>query len=254
MMNFVAAGHICPAAILYARIRNMKKDFLGNLLGSPARAKIVRLFAFNQEECYTVDEISKKAQAVKSVVQKELKQLEKAGLIKKKQCIKEVMQGSLPVRGRTQTGGKKPARALRAGGKVLKKKKMPGWGVQERSPYLQALVVFMRAVAPDVKDGVAGKLQGAGSMRVIALAGKLCDDDNSRVDLLVVGDNIDEKKLQAALRSIEADLGTEVRYAAFKTDEFRYRLNIYDKLIRDIFEYPHEILLDRLDMRTILGK
>jgi hypothetical protein len=216
-------------------ISNMKKDFLGNLLDSPARAKIVRLFVFNQEECYTVDEISKKAQSTKTIVQKELKQLEKAGLIKKKLCIKDVTQGR----------GKK---------KLLKKKKMTGWTVQERSPYLQALVVFMRAVAPDVRDGVAGKIQAAGSMRVIALAGKLCEDDNSRVDLLVVGDNIDDKKLQAALRSIEADLGTEVRYAAFKTDEFRYRLNIYDKLIRDIFEYPHEILLDRLDMRTILEK
>jgi predicted transcriptional regulator len=216
-------------------ISNMKKDFLGNLLDSPARAKIVRLFAFNQEECYTPDEVSKKAQAAKSVVQKEIKQLEKAGLIKKKQCIKEVMQGR----------GKK---------KTLKKKKMSGWAVQERSPYLQSLVVFMRAVAPDVKDGVAGKLQGAGNIRVIALAGKLCEDENSRVDLLVVGDNIDEKKLQAALRSIEADLGTEVRYAAFKTDEFQYRLNIYDKLIRDIFEYPHEILLDKLDMTTLLKK
>jgi DNA-binding Lrp family transcriptional regulator len=213
----------------------MKKDFLGNLLDSPARAKIVRLFAFNQEECYTVDEISKKVQATKTVVQKELKQLEKAGLIKKKKCIKEVMQG-------------------RGKNKILKKKKITGWGVRERSPYLQALVVFMRAVAPDVRDGVAGKIQAAGNIRVIAIAGNLCEDENSRVDLLVVGDNIDDKKLQAALRSIEADLGTEVRYAAYSTEEFRYRLNIYDKLIRDIFEYPNEILLDRLDMTTLLKK
>lgn len=211
----------------------MKNDFLGNLLGSPARAKILRLFVFNQDECYTNEQIAKKAQVTKTAVQKELKYIEKAGLIKKKQCTQEISQG----RGKNKT---------------IKKKKVAGWGAQERSPYLPALLVFLRSVAPMAKDDVAGRLQSIGRMRLIVLAGRLCEDDNSRIDLLLAGDGIDDKKLQAALRGIEADLGTEVRYASFPTDEIRYRLNVYDKLVRDVFDYPHQILLDRLDVYGIL--
>jgi len=212
----------------------MKTDFLGTLLGSPARAKILRLFVFNQEECYPLDDIAKKAQVAKTAVQKELKHIEKAGLIKKKKCVQEMVQG----RGKNKT---------------LKKKKVPGWGVEERSPYLPALLVFLRSVAPMAKDDVAGKLQAAGKMRLIVLAGRLCEDENSRIDLLIAGDGIDEKKLQAALRSVEADVGMEVRYAVFSTSEIKYRLNVYDKLVRDVFDYPHQILLDRLDVYSILS-
>jgi len=213
----------------------MKNDFLGNLLGSPSRAKILRLFVFNQDECYTSEQIAKKAQVTKTAVQKELKSIEKTGLIKKKQCTQEVSQG----RGKNKT---------------IKKKKVPGWGAEGRSPYLPALLVFLRSVAPTSNDGVSGKLKAVGRLRLVVLAGRLCDDENSRIDLLVVGDSINDKKLQVALRSIEADLGSEVSYAAFSTDEFKYRLNIYDKLVRDVFDYSHEILLDSLDVHSILAK
>jgi len=212
----------------------MKNDFLGNLLGSPARAKIVRLFVFNQEICYTNDEIARKAQVTKTAVQKELKFLEKAGLIKKDQCTQEVAQG----RGKNKT---------------IKKKKVLGWRVEERSQYLPALLVFLRSVAPMPKDDIAGKLQSIGRVQLIVLSGRLCEDDNSRIDLLVAGDGIDDRKLQASLRGIEADLGTEVRYAIFPTEEIKYRLNVYDKLVRDVFDYPHEVLLDKLNVHGILS-
>jgi hypothetical protein len=45
---------------------------------------------------------------------------------------------------------------------------------------------------------------------------------------------------------MEAEIGKELRYAYFSTDEFRYRLSMYDKLIRDILDYPHRVLLDKL--------
>jgi hypothetical protein len=41
-------------------------------------------------------------------------------------------------------------------------------------------------------------------------------------------------------------VGKELRYAFFSTDEFKYRMSMYDKLVRDILDYPHKVLLDKL--------
>jgi len=33
-----------------------------------------------------------------------------------------------------------------------------------------------------------------------------------------------------------------------------YRVGMYDKLTRDVFDYPHEILIDRVDVRNELRR
>ena len=48
------------------------------------------------------------------------------------------------------------------------------------------------------------------------------------------------------MSSIEAELGKELRYAVFETPDFQYRLGIYDKLIRDIFDSEHQKIIDKL--------
>ena len=52
-----------------------------------------------------------------------------------------------------------------------------------------------------------------------------------------------KNKIEEGVRKIEAEIGTELVYAIFDTKEFVYRLNMYDKLVRDILDYPHEVLL-----------
>ena len=71
-------------------------------------------------------------------------------------------------------------------------------------------------------------------------------DRDSRVDILVVGDHLKQTKLLSIVSSIEALLGKELRYAAFETTDFQYRLSIYDKLIKDILDYQHEKILNKL--------
>ena len=36
----------------------------------------------------------------------------------------------------------------------------------------------------------------------------------------------------------------------FETKEFIYRLNMYDKLVRDIIDYPHEVILQAKELST----
>jgi hypothetical protein len=47
---------------------------------------------------------------------------------------------------------------------------------------------------------------------------------------------------------MEAEIGKELVFASFETADFHYRLGMYDKLIRDILDYPHQKLLDKLNI------
>ncbi len=63
-----------------------------------------------------------------------------------------------------------------------------------------------------------------------------------------MGDKLEERPLTAAVHLLEAELGRELRFASFSTEQFRYRLGVYDRLLRDVFDYPHRPILDRLGL------
>ena len=61
---------------------------------------------------------------------------------------------------------------------------------------------------------------------------------------------ISQTKVENAIRSLEAELGIEIRYAAFSSEELLYRVGLYDKLTRDVFDYKHQILVDKIGIRN----
>ena len=91
-------------------------------------------------------------------------------------------------------------------------------------------------------------LRRAGTLRLVALSGLFTGILEPQVDMLIVGDNLDERLLALAVRSLEAELGREIRYASFATADFRYRLGVYDRLLRDVFDYPHRLLIDKIGL------
>ena len=71
---------------------------------------------------------------------------------------------------------------------------------------------------------------------------------DTRVDLLVVGDDLNMNKLDTVIKSIEAEVGKEIAYSAFETSDFEYRYGMHDRLIRDILDFPHTTLVDKLEI------
>jgi hypothetical protein len=65
---------------------------------------------------------------------------------------------------------------------------------------------------------------------------------------------VNEHKVEVAMRALEADLGIEIRYAALATEDLKYRVGMYDKLTRDVFDYPHQILIDKVGVRDELHR
>jgi len=71
-----------------------------------------------------------------------------------------------------------------------------------------------------------------------------------RVDLILVGDKMKKAKIEEGIRRLEAEIGVELSYAVFETKEFLYRISMYDKLVRDILDFPHEVLLQAKELST----
>jgi hypothetical protein len=92
------------------------------------------------------------------------------------------------------------------------------------------------------------QLKKAGALRLVALSGLFSGAIETKVDMLVVGDKLDEKQLEKAIHQLESELGRELRYASFSTEDFRYRVGVYDRLLRDIFDYPHRTILDKIGL------
>jgi hypothetical protein len=114
--------------------------------------------------------------------------------------------------------------------------------------HLAAFEAFIRATTTTRPSVLLASLKKSGTLRLVLLSGFFTGSSESELDILVVGDKLDERSLGRTITSLEAELGREIRYATFSTEDFRYRLGIYDRLLRDVFDYPHQLLLDKIGL------
>ena len=202
---------------------------LSKLFGSTARVKLLRLFLFNPNEIYEKHEINARAKLSSDTASRELRNLRNIGLIKNKKFYKEDPAGKLTNQG-------KPAKKL-----------VTGWCLDQNFVFLSELQEFLvRTLSLSDKEIIKRLRPAVGKLKMVVVAGVFIKDWESRVDILIVGDKIKEKQLASIIKSMEAEIGKEIRYSVFTTDDFNYRLTVCDKLIRDIFDYSHRILLDQL--------
>ena len=197
-----------PARTLAAFMERLAK-----LLGSPARLKTLRLFMFNRDTAYTLEEVAGRTKLSKDIARREVTELIASGLLRKK-------------------GARAAAH----------------YQVNSRFEHLTALDAFIRETTTVRPQKIIASLKRAGTLRLVALSGHFTGILETQVDLLVVGDSLDDRTLSHAVHALEAELGREIRYASFATADFRYRLGVYDRLLRDVFDYPHRLLIDKIGL------
>lgn len=188
-------------------------DPLAKLFGSAARVKLLRLFLFNDDASYTIAEAAARAKVAKAATRREVLALANARILRKK-------------------AGK--------GGVA--------YAANEKFAHYESLKAFLRTASGVTDANIGTNLRKAGALRLVALSGLFTGVPESKVDLLVVGDRLDERALGTIVHALEAELGRELRYACFTTEDFRYRIGVYDRLVRDVFDYPHRTILDKIGM------
>lgn len=201
-------------------------EILGKLFGSESRVKILRLFLFNQGAAFSAVDIAERSKADLYAVKHELKLLRKVGFIKRK-------------------AGKKPA--VKKGKKTKNIAPADGWTLDERFIYLSPMQKLLLDTVFMSDAEIHRRFSGAGKLKLVIVSGVFVQHLESRLDLLIAGDNLKRHVVQHAVKGIEAEIGKELTYAAFDTQELNYRMGMYDRLLRDVMENPHRALLDKID-------
>ncbi|MCK5085320.1 hypothetical protein KAK05_01265, partial [Candidatus Parcubacteria bacterium] len=100
--------------------------------------------------------------------------------------------------------------------------------------------------SPTSADKIASQVMKLGQIRFVLVSGVFLNSDKGKIDILIVGEQISRTKLKNFLSNVEADVGKGINYVCMSTDEFRYRKNMFDKFILNIFDTSHKILIDRM--------
>lgn len=214
-------------------------DILPKIFGSEAKVRIMRLFLFNAGKAFDLDEVAKRANIKRDEAKKELVNLEKIGLIAKKKFSRTV----------TKIVKRKKRNKKAVVKMVVVKRKMQGWTLERGFSYLKELQSLLINTILIKGDEVLRRFRGVGKIKLVIVAGVFIQNPDSRLDIFIVGDKISRKKVSSIVKRLEAEIGKELQYAFFETQDFKYRMSIYDRLVRDVLDYPHEVLLDKMGIK-----
>lgn len=186
-------------------------EILSKILGNPARVKIMRLFLLNRGKGFTAKDVSKRSRVSPEVARRELRMLASVGFIKKRDI---------------------------------------NWYFNSLFKYGNEFEELLVRSDTLNTEAILANLKKVGRVKLVIISGIFIKNHDSRVDLLIVGDKMKKGKIEEGIKKIEAEIGVELVYAVFETKEFIYRLNMYDKLVRDILDYPHEVIFQTKELST----
>src|SRR3989344_1438722 len=183
---------------------------LDELFSSNTRSKILKLFFRNSEKNFSIKEVADRIRADYYAVRREIFKLEGIKILEVKAD-------------RTQ--------------------KL--YFLNSSFAFLGELRSLVLHSSPISQDKLHEKLKNLGKFKLIILSGIFIGSDKSRLDLFLVGNNVKEKTLGKFLLEIEAEVGKEIDYVLFSEEEFRYRKNMFDKLVLEALEGPKKVLVDK---------
>lgn len=174
----------------------------------------MKLFLFNPDKVFDVNDIVDRVKSNHSKVRREINILEKIDFVKRR--VSQKSRGGY------------------------------GFVMNTQFSYLSPLQSFLVNTEPLQSKELIKRISKLGSIKVIIIAGVFIQDPESRADILIVGDGIKKSALENVVSDLEAEIGKELRYAYFTTEDFKYRLSMFDKLTRDILDFPHRKILNKL--------
>lgn len=184
------------------------------------------MFMRNPEEKFQLEQITSKSQVRKSTVRTELNKLLKIGLIR---------QSNIRIETRQKKGGK------------ARIKEVVVYGVDQAFPLFSELRDLVVRSSVTSRAKLSRQIKSLGKVKLAVISGTFLSLENSRTDLLIVADGVQKSKLSRFLADIESELGKPVQHTVMETDEFQYRMDMYDRFLRDILEYPHEKLINKFN-------
>ncbi len=135
--------------------------------------------------------------------------------------------------------------------KILKKR-VKGFALSQTFPYLLALRNLLVNASPVSREKMLKFFKNKGKIKLLVLGGVFSNDfavdaldSVGRLDLLIVG-ALKRGAVERFIKKVEADIGKELNWTLLSAPEFDHRLSMHDKLLRDLLDFPHEFLINKL--------
>lgn len=198
----------------------MSKTILDNLFGSRVRVKLLKLFYRQHPASFNMAELAVRIQEPAFIARRELNVLRDVGLLKK-------------IRGPGHTADR--------------------FQLNTEFDFYEELRDLVLKPSPAENERLISRINALGRVKLAVVAGIFVakPDDltyETPADLLVVGDDIDRARLAKFLKSLEADMGTEIRFGVMEKDEFKYRYAMFDRFLRVLLEGPHRKIISKLEL------
>lgn len=183
----------------------MSLALFDSLFGSKARARLIRFFILNPGVEFGTLAISEKTLISRPEVSREIVRLAKMKLI-----IEHSRKG---------------------------KKQFV---VNEEFPFFTELKSLVSKLNVHAQSQVFRKLKIIGEVKLILISGLFLNYPKSKVDMILVVNNINRTKLKHAIAHLEAEVGKEIRFVLMNSEELHYRLNMLDRFFIEFLEGPYE--------------
>ncbi len=203
----------------------MPMELLAKLLGGYERVKIMRFFLHQSEKVIDPHTLAIITKSKLPLTSKELSLLTSIGFLEKKRG-----KITIPV-------GKK---------KEMKTKEGVIYSLCKEFPHNEALKELLFDFKNLDKKEIASRFREVGRIKLFVLAGVFVESEKFRVDILIVGEALNKVKSDKVLDALSAELGRSLLISMMDTEEYEYRLKMYDKFVGDIFTMNHEVVIDKL--------
>lgn len=203
-------------------------ETLAKLFGGQARVKIMRLFLLNNNSMFELNEVSSRSRVTKTNSRKEVNALSAMGFIKQKFVTHQGSRGA--------------------------KKKVPAWQLDSSFPYINSILDLLVDPSLLLREDLPARFKQIGKIKLMIVSGIFIGTDKSRVDILIVGDKLKKNTIQQIVKNLESEVGKELDYVVLDSEEFKYRIDMYDKLVCDIIDLPHEKIIDNGQLSTYISK
>lgn len=181
------------------------------LFGSRVRARLIRFFAMNPEGEFSASDIADKTLLPRTDVQRELRRLAKIKFVQEHNRRKHVF-----------------------------------YAANRDFPFALELKTLVAKLNVNAQSHVFRKLKVVGEVKLILISGLFLNYPKSKVDMILVVNNINRSKLRQAIQHLEAEVGKEIRFVLMNAEELHYRLNMLDRFFIEFLEGPYEEVVNRV--------
>ena len=200
----------------------MSEEILEGLFDSKIKVRLLKLFLRNTEKAFTLDEICDRIQADSSSTRYQLRKLR--GI--------DFLSSSLE--------------HLDEDDKANRARKRRVHQINRNFFFYDEIRELILKASPVTDTHVQKEMAPLGKVDYLMLTGIFKDNEKARTDLLMVADNVDSNKFYRFIKSLESDVGREIRYTLMGKQEFKYRWDMFDNFVRQLTEEPHDVVVNAL--------